>query len=124
MKEPLAERCVDCPKGFFCVNDKSQDPEPCPQGYYCPTGTGFDWKPCPKGSYGDTTGLANETSRFSIQLTLILEASVAQSRYKRGFVHSFLGNLRKTCGFIFSANSWILLAFRLAPGKVIKFLNN
>ena len=101
MKEPLAERCVDCPKGFFCVNDKSQDPEPCPQGYYCPTGTGFDWKPCPKGSYGDTTGLANETSRFSIQLTLILEASVAQSRYKRGFVHSFLGKFREDLRFYF-----------------------
>lgn len=64
MKEQLAERCIDCPKGFFCVNDKSQDPRPCPQGYYCPTGTGFDWKPCPMGTYGDAMGLGNETSEL------------------------------------------------------------
>ena len=62
MKDPLASACITCPAGFYCVNDKSQDPEPCPPGYYCPNGTGFDWRPCPKGSYGDKAGLANETS--------------------------------------------------------------
>lgn len=63
MKDPLADACLDCPAGFFCVNDKSQDPEPCPRGFYCPAKTGFDWKPCPKGTYGDSPGLANVTSK-------------------------------------------------------------
>ena len=63
MKDPLADACLDCPAGFFCVNDKSQDPEPCPRGFYCPTKTGFDWQPCPKGTYGDSPGLANMSSK-------------------------------------------------------------
>lgn len=64
MKDPLADACLDCPAGFYCVNDKSQDPEPCPKGFYCPTKTGFDWKPCPKGTYGDASGLSNATSKY------------------------------------------------------------
>lgn len=63
MKDPLADACLDCPAGFFCVNDKSQDPEPCPRGFYCPIKTGFDWKACPKGTYGDRPGLSNVTSK-------------------------------------------------------------
>ena len=64
MKDPLADACLDCPAGFYCVNDKSQDPEPCPKGFYCLTKTGFDWKPCPKGTYGDASGLSNATSKY------------------------------------------------------------
>ena len=63
MKDPLADACLDCPAGFYCVDDKSQDPKPCPQGYYCPVKTGFNWKPCPKGTYGDRDGLSNITSK-------------------------------------------------------------
>lgn len=64
MKDSLADACLDCPAGFYCVNDKSQDPEPCPQGFYCPVKTGFNWKPCPKGTYGDRSGLSNVTSKW------------------------------------------------------------
>ena len=64
MKDPLADACLDCPSGFYCVNDKSQDPEACPQGFYCPVRTGFNWQPCPKGTYGNKLGLANITSEY------------------------------------------------------------
>ena len=64
MKDPLADSCLDCPAGFYCVNDKSQDPEPCPLGFFCPVKTGFNWRPCPKGTYGDRPGLSNVTSKY------------------------------------------------------------
>lgn len=61
MKDPLAEACIPCPAGYYCVNDKSLDPERCPHGYYCPQRTGFNWRSCPKGTYDDRGGLANVT---------------------------------------------------------------
>lgn len=63
MKDPLADACLPCPAGFYCVNDKSQDPAPCPKGYYCPIKTGFNWKSCPKGTYDDRGNLANVSGK-------------------------------------------------------------
>lgn len=76
MKDPLADACIPCPAGYYCVNDKSLDPERCPNGYYCPIRTGFNWRSCPKGTYDDRGGLANVTCTqislfFSIDKHLI-----------------------------------------------------
>ncbi|XP_064629299.1 uncharacterized protein LOC135488586 [Lineus longissimus] len=56
MNHTMAEKCYQCPPGWFCLN--GTDVRPCPEGYYCPTGTGLAPQPCPRGRLSNETGLA------------------------------------------------------------------
>lgn len=56
---PLQDRCFECPAGFFCTTDVTNDltDYKCPKGYYCPAGTAAEFEnPCPVGTYNDHFG--------------------------------------------------------------------
>ncbi|KAF6031636.1 hypothetical protein EB796_010068 [Bugula neritina] len=49
------ESCLDCPEGYYCVNE-TVIPTECPTGHYCPLNTRFDTEyPCPKGTFNNQT---------------------------------------------------------------------
>nr|XP_047130962.1 uncharacterized protein LOC100202447 isoform X1 [Hydra vulgaris] len=61
MSDRLAESCLPCPSGFYCVGDHI-NPRLCPSGFYCEENTGFNWKPCPPGTFSNKEGLHNSSS--------------------------------------------------------------
>ena len=63
MNNNLAESCLPCPPGFYCVGDHTK-PIACPSGFFCEEKTGFNWKPCPPGTFSNKEGLQNISCKF------------------------------------------------------------